>query len=88
MRQGKRPMAEPANPDALIRTRIFAESRASAGVLCQGPETKFRPCWFPKLAQQFVRNADDPKTGYNSRDDALAAARRYRTACRELIGDA
>lgn len=77
----------PTNPDALIRTRIFAESRASAGVLCQGPETAFRPGWFPKLAQQFVRNADDPRLGYDSRDAALAAARRYRAACLEFIGN-
>jgi hypothetical protein len=76
----------PPNLD-MIRARIFADSRANAGVRWQGPETNFQPGWFPKLAQQFVRNADDPKTGYDSRCDALAAARRYRAACREFIGN-
>ena len=73
-----------SNGDALIRASIFIASRAGAAVLCQGPETGFKPGWFPRLAQQFVRNADDPMHGYATREEALAAARRYRQSCVEF----
>lgn len=75
------PRTTDTDPDILIRARIFAASRVSAAVLCSGPETRFREGWFPRLARQFVRNADDPPLGYATRDEAVAAARRYRSAC-------
>lgn len=73
---------------ALRRAQAFAAARASAGVLCQGPEMKFKSGWFPRLAGEFVRNADDPQHGYETRDGALAAARRWRASCKAVIRSA
>lgn len=67
------------------RARKFIAARASAGVLCQGPETNFHPGWFPRLARQFISNADDPPFGYSTREEAMAAACRYRAYCREIV---
>lgn len=82
MKEGPTP-AQTTDPDGALRS--FAAARASAGVLRQGPETKFKPGWFPRLAGEFVRNADDPQHGYETRADALAAARRWRAACQEAL---
>jgi hypothetical protein len=76
-------MADDGN--VLLRAQIFAGSRAGSAVLCQGPETRYRPGWFPRLARQFVRNEDDPSQGYATREEAVKAAKRFKVACIEFV---
>ena len=71
--------------DCLIKAAIFADSRASAAMLCAGPDTHFRGRWFPKLARQFVQNADDPAEGFVTREEATEAARKFRQSCLEFL---
>jgi hypothetical protein len=75
----------PRGKKAMVKR--FATARASAAKLSRGPDQHFAPCWWPKLAGRYVRNSGDPEDGFDTRDQAIDAARRYRASCQTALAD-
>ena len=71
--------------DKIELAKRFAAGRIGAVQRNRGPETCFQPCWHPRVAGRNVRNADTPGDGYNTRDEAIEAAKRYRASCRNAL---
>lgn len=68
--------------------RSFIKARPSAAVRHLGPTLeKATDAWLPRLNGEFVRNPDDPAMGYETRQDAVAAARRWRESCRRWLAE-
>ncbi len=49
-----------------------------------GPDQGFDERFYPKIGGKFVRNADDPKDGFKTRGEALAAAHKFQRASRDF----
>lgn len=69
--------------DYPVKLKKFRQGRATSSPRNLGPETNFEQRYFPRVAGNWVRNADDPLDGYRTALEAVMAARRYREACRE-----
>lgn len=65
----------------------FAKARADARQALVGPDLMTaRSVWLPRLAGSFVRLSDEVE-GYQTRAEAIAAAQRFRAACREHLAE-
>jgi len=74
--------------DKIALCRRFAKARASHEVLYTGNDlATARRRYFPKLAGRLVRNASDPKDGFETIQEALDAAARYRKKCRDFLAE-
>jgi hypothetical protein len=73
--------------DKIELAKQFAAARASAVQRNLGPDHKWRTCWFPALATRGVRNSDTPDRGYDTRAEAVEAARMYRQSCRDALAE-
>lgn len=81
-------MAEPRYSDwrqGALET--LSRGRPSAAMSRLGPEHGFALRWKPTVAGERVRNADDPEDGFETKPEAVAAARRYRESCREVLAE-
>ena len=65
--------------------KMFAEGRVSARKYNRPPEMLFAECWYPTVAGKPVRNANAPEHGYDTRADAVKAAKSYRDSCRAAL---
>ena len=69
----------------VARAKVLAKGHVTAEEFCHGPETGFEPFWLPRLCGGNVRNSDDPEEGFETRDAAVAAGKKYRDGCREFV---
>ncbi|MGA0595656.1 hypothetical protein [Enterovirga sp. CN4-39] len=68
-----------------VKALRFANARAGYRLVLLGrslAEAIDNPRYLPKLAGECVRNSDDPQDGFATKEEAMAAARRYRESCR------
>lgn len=77
-----------SDAEIAVLCREFLKARPSAAVRCIGPTLEeAADAWLPRLKGEFVRNPDDPAAGYETRQDAVAAARRWRESCRRWLAE-
>lgn len=70
--------------EVISLAREFACARPAAAEFLASLD-QVKPRYTPRLAGRNVRNADDPADGYVTREEARAAAVRYREDCRKWL---
>lgn len=71
--------------DFYNRCERFAAARAGAQTFAAGPDKKFAARFIPTLGGERVRLKDTPADGYEHRDQAVMAARKFKMQCKDAL---
>ena len=74
------------DPEFVERCRFYAAGRVGSRRTCGPPETQYAVRYRPTVGGQAVAPRDGPRFGFESRGDAIEAARQFKADARFVLG--
>lgn len=70
------------------KCQFFSTGKAGVREGAAGPDLRFAPRYRPTIGGQGVAPRDMPEFGYETRGEALTAARKFKMSARDALADA